>query len=215
MDAAGLIDIEGARMHGWARTYTGRKIDIADPERALLEKQIDILDIAHALSMSVRFGGHVRAFYSVAQHSVLGSFLVPEEDALAFLMHDAPEAYMGDLVSPLKSKDQLRDVWKGLESRWDVVIRYAFDVPVPLADLSADEIGAQYARNLSLQKRRIKTADLLMLGREMIDLMSHGGEDSTHIEYWDQRRPTNVAPITPWGPRRARRAFLDRFFQLT
>lgn len=73
-------------------------LDLLDPD----PDDIELEDIAHALSNLCRFNGHSRTFYSVAQHSVLVSKLVPEKDALAGLMHDAGEAYFGDMSSPLK-----------------------------------------------------------------------------------------------------------------
>lgn len=82
----------------WIQTFTGKKFYPLNPR----SEDIDIIDIAHGLSMQCRFGGHCRVFYSVAQHSVLVSKLLPKDLALRGLMHDAAEAYVSDIVRPIK-----------------------------------------------------------------------------------------------------------------
>jgi hypothetical protein len=81
-------------------TYTGKKFFFDD----ITPEQIDIKDIAHALSMLCRFTGHIHQFYSVAQHSLLVDSQIngPSNLHLAVLLHDAAEAYVNDLASPLK-----------------------------------------------------------------------------------------------------------------
>jgi len=80
------------------QTYTGKRYYPVDPRA----DEVDIIDIAHALSMLCRFGGHCNRFYSVAEHSVCVSHLVPREHALLGLLHDATEAYVCDVPRPLK-----------------------------------------------------------------------------------------------------------------
>jgi hypothetical protein len=82
----------------WMQTYTGKQFYALDPR----PEDIDPHDIAHALSMQCRFNGHVTQFYSVAEHCILLSEAVSPENALWALLHDATEAYVGDLVRPLK-----------------------------------------------------------------------------------------------------------------
>jgi hypothetical protein len=77
-------------------TYTGRRFHFLDPKI----DEISIEDIAHALSNVCRFTGHTKRFYSVAEHSCLVSALC--DNRLEGLLHDASEAYMSDLSSPLK-----------------------------------------------------------------------------------------------------------------
>lgn len=79
-------------------TATGLMFDILDTTPDMIQ----IEDIAHALSQGNRFTGHPKFPYPVSQHSRLGSYLVPLKYALRFLLHDASEAYMGDMNSPLK-----------------------------------------------------------------------------------------------------------------
>ena len=83
-------------------TYTGLAFDYDDPQ----PEMISLIDIARALSMTARFGGHTTRFYSVAAHALLVRALVVEaghpELALAALHHDSHEAYLGDIPTPLK-----------------------------------------------------------------------------------------------------------------
>lgn len=82
----------------WIQTYTGKQFDLVNPDPTL----VDIEDIAHALAMTCRFGGHTEKFYSVAEHSLVVSANVDPEHAFLALLHDAAEAYIGDLVRPFK-----------------------------------------------------------------------------------------------------------------
>lgn len=82
----------------WMQTFTGRAFYMMAPEA----EDIDPVDIAHALSLLCRYGGHVQRFYSVAEHCVLMSYAVSPENALWALLHDATEAYLGDMIRPLK-----------------------------------------------------------------------------------------------------------------
>jgi len=87
-------------MNAWIQTISGRKFPLAEPD----PNQIDIEDIAHALSMLCRFNGHCTQFYSVAEHSMHVSHEISNDLALAGLLHDAAEAYLGDVPSPLKKE---------------------------------------------------------------------------------------------------------------
>jgi hypothetical protein len=89
------------RAGGWIQTYTGKQFFPFDPR----PEDIDIRDIAHALSCIPRFSGHTREFYSVAQHSVLVSQHCALPSALSGLLHDASEAYLLDLPTPIKHMD--------------------------------------------------------------------------------------------------------------
>ncbi len=82
------------------RTNSGLYINVFQPTLEM----IDINDIAHALSFLPRFGGHLNKFYSVAQHSVMcANMATTLEDKKAALLHDATEAYLLDMPSPIKA----------------------------------------------------------------------------------------------------------------
>ncbi len=84
-------------------TSTGKMID---PFAMKLE-DLNISEIAHSLALLNRFVGHTREPYSVAQHSVMVSSLCEPRDALAGLLHDASEAYLGDVATPIKRTPQM------------------------------------------------------------------------------------------------------------
>lgn len=82
----------------WITTFTGKKFHYLDPRPS----EIDIRDIAHALSLTCRFGGHCKVFYSVADHSIRVMDLVEKPYKLTALLHDAHEAYLHDVPRPIK-----------------------------------------------------------------------------------------------------------------
>ena len=86
------------RKGDWIQTFTGRQFWPLDPR----PEEVSIEDIAHALAHTCRFGGHSEVFYSVGQHSLIVSELCSPEHRLEGLLHDATEAYCGDMVQPLK-----------------------------------------------------------------------------------------------------------------
>jgi len=110
------------------QTYTGRVIDTKN----VRVEDIDLMDIAHSLSQICRYGGHCQRFYSVAEHSILVSKLVPEEHAKWGLMHDASEAYLNDLVHGFKT--QLNDYY-ALEKQLMKLIAERFNLPWPMNEL--------------------------------------------------------------------------------
>ena len=123
----------------WIQTYTGRKLDLANPN----PDDLDLDDIAHALSLICRFTGHVREFYSVAQHCVIVSSLVPPELALSALLHDATEAYIGDVSRPLKG---LLPEYRAIEARLWAAIAERFGVTEAPEIKLADNIALLWER---------------------------------------------------------------------
>ena len=107
-------------------THSGRYFDFTKPH----EHDFQIEDIAKALSNICRFNGHC-PFYSVAQHSVAVSMLVPPEYAMEGLMHDAPEAYLGDVTAPLKML--LKDYGALEDATWTAIaLRFGSTRSCPL-----------------------------------------------------------------------------------
>jgi 5'-deoxynucleotidase YfbR-like HD superfamily hydrolase len=83
------------------RTYTGKYIDVFD----MNIEDIDIIDIAHSLSLSSRWNGHTKEHYSIAEHSIwMANNANTLEEKMECLIHDATEAYIVDVPSPIKRR---------------------------------------------------------------------------------------------------------------
>lgn len=149
---------------------------------------IHVPDIAYALSKLCRYGGHCLDFYSVAEHSVLASYLVPPRFALHALLHDAAEAYLVDLPRPIKRSLAL---YKAIERRNERIIWPHFGLPI---DMPAE----------------VHAADQTMLMTEKPVLMPP--------TEWDPRDITDDAadiPIFCWDHHEAALQFMARYHQLT
>lgn len=163
---------------------SGHYFDYLDPENSMICAQ----DIAWGLANTCRFGGQSLHYYSVAQHSVLVSHLVPPEHAQAGLMHDAAEAYVGDIVGPLK---QLLPDYKAIEDRIEKVVAARFGLSVPWDPA-------------------IKHADLRALRTEQRDLTAGRADNWNGL---DQYQPADEV-IQPLLPADAALLFLNRFAEL-
>lgn len=175
------------------QTFSGALVDPLDPDPAL----IDPVDVAHALSHHCRFGGHSRVFYSVAQHSCLVADVVEAgggsvEETLWALLHDATEAYLGDLPHPLKHRSPLGVAYREAEARLQEAVCTRFGLP-------------------SEPPPAIKRADRALLATERRALMV--ATDDAHWPELDGVRPLELE-IVPWAPQHAAAEFLARLQRL-
>lgn len=168
----------------WINTNSGKHFSLINPR----PEQICIDDIACGLSNICRFTGQLNEFYSVAQHSVLASNIVPPEFAFEALMHDAAEAYLGDVSSPLKG---LLPDYRQIERVVEIVIRTNYGLPVVMSSV-------------------VKHADLTLLATERRDFDM---DDGTPWPILDGIEPL-ASVISPLSPRQAMGQFLNRFYEL-
>ncbi len=169
----------------WITTFSGRHFDYSDPQ----PEAICIEDIAQALSNECRFAGHLPQFYSVAQHCVIASEIVPLAFALEALLHDAVEAYCKDIPSPLK---RMLPDYQAIEDRIEAVVRKKFGLPAQTSP-------------------EVKRADLVMLATERRDLDIDDGELWPMLEGVSPSLDTVIFPLTN---NQARQAFLRRYSEL-
>lgn len=167
-------------------TFTGRKIDY----RNFCIDDVSILDIAKGLSNECRFGGQCDVFYSVAQHSLLVSSIVPAHLALEALLHDASEAYLKDFPSPLK---KILPEYSRLENKIDCKIREKFNIS-------------------TVKSPEVKLADLIILATESRDL---GMEAILDYPTLKGILPASNLDIAPLKPELAFSAFISKFNELT
>lgn len=171
------------------QTYSGNFIDFRRPE----SYDYPIKEIAHALGNTGRMAGHTVSFYSVAQHSVIVARSLAPEFQLQGLMHDAHEAYVGDVPSPLK---RMLPDYRAVEARVEIALREAHGLPLRFAP-------------------EVKEADLCALAWEKFYLCTPADPDAER-EAWGPglRARLNycrIPRIRPLPPREAAALFLRTF----
>lgn len=178
---------------GWIKTYTGRHFHPLS--RSPSASDVCLEDVAHALSMKVRFVGHLSKFYSVAEHSVRVARLLQDQHAptdviLSGLLHDVGEAYLPDIASPNKGQVYLK-LDPDEDGATDLVqfrdqerrIRRAIYEALGLPDLIDPDHSEQ-----------ITQADLVLLSTEARDML--GGTGDWEGEYLDPL-PARIRPMSP------------------
>lgn len=176
---------------GWNQsTASGLPFWCGDPQ----PKDIRIHDIAQQLARVCRFTGALRfdvEIYSVAQHCCLVSDHLPPALRLEGLLHDAGEAYHGDMIKPLKlllaSLADGENLWKRIEHDVEAAVRKRFGLPATMTPA-------------------VKEQDYLAVATEHRDVQNVTGmvDWGTLPEPWPER-------IVPWGIFRARDEFMTRF----
>lgn len=164
----------------WFLSYSGKQLVAENPDPA----SIALVDIAHHLSMICRFGGACPVFYSVASHSMYVADLLPPELRIEGLLHDASEAYLGDMIKCVK---RLCPDYANLEHVWELAIRDRFGLPT---------------RPTPEVKALIKQADIAALLAERRDIF---GDTARYDEIAAPGRYT----CTPQAPVDAERLFLQ------
>lgn len=171
----------------WISLLSGARFNYNRPE----ESDVTIEDLASALSNVCRFSGHLPRFYSVAQHLVNTSYIVPPEYAFEGLMHDTAEAFTNDLPTPLK---------------WALPIFKELEVKIETA--MADRFGFQFPYPPS-----VKEADTNML---ILEKLYVKGDTSVWPNYEDivVDHLVDKVDLSSWRPNIARNRFLKRFEEL-
>lgn len=170
-------------------TFTGRKIN----PLALREEDIDLKDIAHHLALVNRFGGATRVPLSVAQHCVYVSHLVPQKMKMQALLHDASEAYMGDIIHWLK-QSTVFDEYRKIEAEVEQVIWRHFGCA-------------------EVMHKEVADADRLMCRFEAFKLMP-GLNTPDGVPEWAQVNESEIKIVGVWGPwewEDAERKYLNAF----
>ena len=174
------------RVGGWIQTYTGIKFYPCDPR----SDEVVLADIAHALANICRFNGHTTSWYPVAAHSVHVSKLVPLDQAMEALMHDASEAYICDLPAPVKESPLFAGYLQV-----EALIQNAVQAKFGLGFMNTPEI---------------KQADRVALATEVRDLIA---EPQTGV--WNSVQPDLHYKCPRMSPREAEMLFLNRYEELT
>ena len=179
------------QLESFVETRSGKRVSVVDPQ----PDQFDIKDIAYALSNTCRFNGHCGGFYSVAEHSVAVALRLPRELRLAGLLHDATEAYLGDIPSPIK---QFLPDYRVIEERFENALNAAFSIRLDATDVMA-----------------IKHADIAALFTEAHFLIPSQGKDWAYFQ-GPQRYTVNYdLQPTCLPPQLAFKLFMGMYYDLT
>jgi len=183
------MSVLDSRAESWFTLASGRRFRPFAPRAA----DVEIEDIALALSNICRFSGHCHKFYSVAEHSVHCSRVVPPEHAFAALMHDTTEAYVGDMIRPIKKYDETFSAME--EGVWVAICeRYGLEEEMhPMVKWADDAVLKAEARDL-----------LLPFGTPKFEQITV--EPPPGLFIWAPEQ--GIEPLTP---EKARMAFLERF----
>ena len=171
-------------------TASGEYFDFLNPD----PDSFTIEDIAYALSNICRYGGHCKPYYSVAQHCVYVSLEVPEEFALHALLHDAHEAFVGDIPSPLK---RLLPDFRKIEKIAEEVVLRKFNV-----------------HDSEESHRIVKEADLVALRTEREVLLPPGEEGDAWWWVVEEGIRVSTQKIEPIPPKEAFEQFMYRFDEI-
>lgn len=166
----------------WMDTFTGKRFYPLDPN----PDDICIEDIAHHLSNECRYGGACRFNYTVGQHCILGAKFVSEANRLPFLLHDASEAYLKDLLRGLKTQ---MPVYVEAEDKLQAIIYKKFGV-------------------LNVDYNEIKRVDYGMMATEVRVLM-------VNQDGWNRPEPPLDVIIVRWSHETVERVFLEMFHDYT
>jgi hypothetical protein len=169
------------RRGDWMQTYTGKQFWPTDPR----PEEVDIRDVAHALSLMCRYNGHCLRFYSVAEHSVHVAEAAPAELKLVALLHDASEAYLADIIRPVKP---FLENYGAVENRLMLAIAQRFQIAWPMPET-------------------VKRIDNAILVDERDQIMATPPKD------WNLPEPPLDIKLPCWSPAEAEVEFLHAFWK--
>ena len=190
----------------YIRTASGRDVYLSDPGRSIV-----IEDIAASLAKICRYNGHTRVPYSVAQHSIWVARQIKASGygaklQLAGLMHDAAEAYLGDMPTPVQrfifgdeNSAAIKSKWSGAHAHFD-------------HNITADILPAGYYLQWpDMTQALIKSFDLMARRTEWRDLMI--GPEPVEFSNWPGPHAEIIRPFENWET--AQEQFLVHFHTLT
>jgi hypothetical protein len=175
-------------------------------------EDVRIEDIAQALAYQCRFNGMVKGgrFYSVAEHCVLCSYLGPEEEALERLLHDAAEAYLGDIIRPIKHVPCL--IKQNPEHAEYPMIAAArqFSEGYRVIEEANERAIAERFHLTYPWPHSVKSADEMLAGAELDLLFGKIQHGTLH----DAQKVWREAALFCWAPVEAEHHFMTRFNEL-